>query len=34
MSRYMDSTLAEQIMSEQEEVLGGRSVEATVVFRY
>ena len=32
MSRYMDSTLAEQIMSEQEEVLGGRSVEATVLF--
>ena len=32
MSRYMDATLAEQIMSESEDVLGGRSIEATVLF--
>ena len=32
MSRYMDANLAEQIMSDGEEMLGGKSVEATVLF--
>ena len=32
MSRYMDANLAEKILSESEDVLGGRSVQATVLF--
>jgi adenylate cyclase len=32
MSRYMDANLAEQIMSESEDVLGGRTINATVLF--
>lgn len=32
MSRYMDPTLADQLMAEGEELLGGQTVQATVLF--
>jgi adenylate cyclase len=32
MSRYMDANLAEKILAESEDVLGGRSIQATVLF--
>src|SRR5580704_11964176 len=32
MSRYMDATLADQLLADGEEVLGGKSVTATVLF--
>ena len=32
MSRHMDPTIADQLLAEGEDVLGGRSIEATVFF--